>query len=90
MSRKLLIMLSGFLFSVSTVFALPGFLASPPIDVFVDVKPGSCPNSPACAARSVWGGLEKAMRDYCESLSLGEIARGGSLRLVKAGTKERA
>jgi len=52
--------------------------------------PASCPASPGCAARSVWGGLEKAMRDYCESLTLGEIARRGSLRPVKAGPKERA
>ena len=38
-------------------------------------NPGCCPASPACVARGVWGGLEKAMRDYCESLSLGEIVR---------------
>ncbi len=50
-------------------------------------NPGSCPASPACVAREVWGGLEKAMMDYCEALSLDEIVRRGSprvpLRLVK-------
>lgn len=41
-------------------------------------NPLSCPASPACVARGVWGGLEKVMRDYCESLTLGEIVRRGS------------
>jgi len=38
---------------------------------------GNCPASPICVAREVWGGLEKVMSDYCESLSLAEIVRKG-------------
>ena len=56
-------------------------------------NPLSCPASPACVARGVWGGLEKVMRDYCESLTLGEIVRRGStrvpLRLVKPARRDR-
>jgi Rrf2 family protein len=44
-------------------------------------NPGNCPAAKACVARGVWGGLEKVMRDYCESLSLGEIVRRGSPRV---------
>ncbi len=40
--------------------------------------PGGCDRSDSCVARDVWGGLEKAMRDYCDSLSLGDIVRKGS------------
>jgi Rrf2 family protein len=40
-------------------------------------NPGSCDRSPACAARGVWAGMEKAMRDYCDSLTLGDIVRSG-------------
>jgi Rrf2 family protein len=38
---------------------------------------GNCPAAPTCVARVVWNGLEKVMRDYCESLSLAEIVRKG-------------
>ena len=39
--------------------------------------PGTCSKARNCAARNVWGGLEKVMKDYCDSLSLGDIARQG-------------
>jgi Rrf2 family protein len=34
---------------------------------------GSCAREPLCVARDIWGGLEKAMRDYCESITLNDI-----------------
>jgi Rrf2 family protein len=34
----------------------------------------SCSRSADCSARSVWAGLEKAVRDYCEAVSLADIA----------------
>ncbi len=37
--------------------------------------PRGCDRHRGCAARRVWGGLQKAMRDYCASLSLGDIVR---------------
>jgi Rrf2 family protein len=40
-------------------------------------SPGNCPASRTCVARGVWGGLEKVMRDYCETLTLDEIVRRG-------------
>jgi len=44
-------------------------------------NPACCPASRTCAAREVWVGLENVMRDYCESISLGEIVRRGKKRL---------
>jgi Rrf2 family protein len=41
-------------------------------------NPGGCDRSPACVARGVWAGMEKAMRDYCDSLTLGDIVRRGA------------
>jgi Rrf2 family protein len=38
-------------------------------------SPGNCTASRGCVARGVWGGLEKVMRDYCESLTLEDIVR---------------
>jgi len=56
-------------------------------------SPGNCPASRSCVARGVWGGLEKVMREYCESLSLGEIARrespGVPVRLVASNRRGR-
>lgn len=37
--------------------------------------PSCCGRSRDCSARGAWAGLEKAMRDYCEALSLGDIVR---------------
>ena len=38
----------------------------------------ACDRSAACVARGVWAGMEKAMRDYCESITLGDIVRRGA------------
>jgi Rrf2 family protein len=33
----------------------------------------ACDRSRGCSARTVWSGLEKAMKDYCENVSLADI-----------------
>lgn len=37
-------------------------------------SPKLCRRSARCASRGVWAGLEKAMRDYCDSKSLARMA----------------
>ncbi len=41
----------------------------------VDCEGSACGRSTGCGARRVWEGLEKAMRDYCGSLTLAEVSR---------------
>jgi Rrf2 family protein len=41
-------------------------------------NPKLCPRSGGCASRDVWSGLEKVMRDYCESLTLAQAAKTGA------------
>lgn len=36
--------------------------------------PGACPRSPNCGARSLWGGLEEAVRSYLGSKTLASVA----------------
>jgi Rrf2 family protein len=38
-------------------------------------NPALCPRSADCSSRDVWAGLEKVMRDYCQSMSLAEMAK---------------
>lgn len=40
-------------------------------------NPALCPRAGGCSSRDVWAGLEKAMRNYCESLSLEKMAQAG-------------
>lgn len=35
---------------------------------------GACPRSPGCGARSLWGGLEEAIRNYLEAKTLASVA----------------
>lgn len=37
--------------------------------------PGLCPRSGDCDSRGAWAGLERAMRAYCDALSLADLAR---------------
>ena len=38
-------------------------------------NPALCPRSTDCSSRDVWAGLEKVMRDYCESMTLAQMAK---------------